>query len=373
MQKILSFIFTLIIGFCFAQFTANDIKFFVGTGSQTAYFVADFKDGTDDRSYAWGVRFNPGQNITGPQMLQMIKNAEPAFDYYLTYSDSFLDELSFNDHSEQSGADYWSLWRGDDTNSWSTVGWMNNGTISDGKWYGASYGFSNPTAEAPSTPIPAYSSLWYNSSQITNWIGTGSNKSLVVIDFGTDNSNGNANSFVFGIQYDGTITAEQALQIIQSQSSYFNFTSANNQVSTLSLNSFTGNSSGSDTWKLYKGNDLSNWKTQTGLSQVQLNNNDWLGLSFGQRRPFTPTEATQSNLGVSSVSKKGVGIYPNPATDYIQIHTEGIKEVNIYAVSGQKVITSQANKVNIQSLSPGLYFVEVKTSTHSTIHKIVKK
>ena len=81
MQKILSFIFTSIVALSFAQLTANDVKFFVGTGSQTAYFVADFKDGTDDRSYVWGVKFNPGQNITGPQMMQMIKNAEPAFDY----------------------------------------------------------------------------------------------------------------------------------------------------------------------------------------------------------------------------------------------------------------------------------------------------
>ncbi|MET3037371.1 T9SS type A sorting domain-containing protein [Chryseobacterium sp. NRRL B-14859] len=369
MRKIYLFFLLLSMQLLWAQFTASDVKYFVGTGDQTAYVVVDFKDGTDDRSYAWGVKYNSGENPKIFNLLQKIQAEEPKFSFLGT---SFLNKISFNDHSKQSVPDYWSTWTGDNTQSFQLNGGM-SGSVNNEKWYGFSYGFSNPSAQAPVTPIPAYSSNWYKNTQITNWIGTGSNKSLVVIDFGTDNSNGNANSFVFGIQYDGTITAEQALQIIQSHSSYFNFTSANNQVSTLSLNSFTGNSSGSDTWKLYKGNDLSNWKTQTGLSQVQLSNNDWLGLSFGQRRPFTPTEATQSNLGVSSVSKKGVGIYPNPATDYIQIHTEGIKEVNIYAVSGQKVITSQANKVNIQSLSPGLYFVEVKTSTHSTIHKIVKK
>lgn len=374
MQKLLSFLCTLIVGLCFAQLTANDVKFFVGTGSQTAYFVADFKDGTDDRSYVWGVRFNPGQNITGPQMLQMIKSAEPAFDYILTFNNGFLDKVSFNDHSQQSTPDWWSLWRGNDANSWSSVGWMNNGTISNGQWYGASYGFSNPTAQAPATPIPAYSSLWYNSSQITNWIGTGSNKSLVVIDFGTDNSNGNANSFVFGIQYNGTITAEQALQLIQSQASYFSFTSTNNQVSSLSLNNFTGNTSGSNSWKLYKGNDISSWQTQSELSQIQLTNNKWLGLSFGQRRPFTPTEASNATLGVSTVNKKNAGIYPNPASDFIQIDSpENVKEVNIYSASGQKVMTTQATKINIQSLSSGVYFVEIKTLNNSVIHKMIKK
>lgn len=374
MQKILSFISTFIVGLCFAQFTANDVKFFVGTGSQTAYFVADFKDGTDDRSYAWGVRFNPGQNVTGPQMLEMIKNAEPAFDYILTFNNGFLDKVSFNGHSQQSTPDWWSLWAGNSTSTWSIGGWMNSGTLVDGKWYGASYGFSNPSAQAPATPIAAYGSTWYNASQITHWIGTGSNKSLVVVDFGTDNANGTADSFVFGIQYNGTITAEQALQMIAAQTSTFTYASAANQVSSLSLNSFSGTANGTNSWKLYKGNNLSNWKTNTNLSAITLNNNEWFGLSFGQRRPFTPTEASNITLGTSNVSKKNFSIYPNPASDFIQIESpENIKEVNIYSASGQKVMTTQVDKINIQSLNTGIYFVEIKTSTTTTVHKIVKK
>ncbi|MCX8523085.1 T9SS type A sorting domain-containing protein [Chryseobacterium formosus] len=373
MQKILSFTFTFIVGFCLAQFTANDVKFFVGTGSQTAYFVADFKDGTDDRSYVWGVRFNYGQNITGPQMMQMIKSVEPAFDYNLTFNNGFLDKVSFNNHIAQSVPDYWSLWSGSDTNNWSMGGWMNSGTIANGEWYGASYGFSNPTAEAPATPIPAYSSLWYNASQITNWIGTGSNKSLVVVDFGTNNSNGNANSFVFGIQYNGTITAEQALQLIDAQTSTFSYTSAANQVSTLSLNSFSGTASGTNTWKLYKGTNLSNWKTNANLSAITLNNNDWFGLSFGTRRPFTPTEAN-ATLSVSNSVKESFKIYPNPASDFVVIETkDDIKSINIYSISGQKVLNTQDKKINIQSLQSGVYFVEIKTDKSTTTHKIIKK
>ncbi|MFY1045632.1 T9SS type A sorting domain-containing protein [Chryseobacterium sp. GP-SGM7] len=373
MRKIFSLWFILIVGNCLAQFTANDVKFFVGTGSQTAYFVADFKDGTDDRSYVWGVKFNPGQNVTGPQMLQMIKSAESSFDYNLTFNNGFLDKISFNEHLAQSVPDYWSLWSGDDTNNWSMAGWMNTGTISNGKWYGASYGFSNPTAQAPATPIPAYSSLWYNASQITNWIGTGSNKSLVVIDFGTNNSNGNANSFVFGIQYNGTITAEQALQLIDAQTSTFNYTSASNQVSTLSLNSFSGTASGTNIWKLYKGTNLSNWKTNANLSAITLNNNDWFGLSFGTRRPFTPTEANLT-LSASNSVKETFKIYPNPVTDFIVIETkDDIKNINIYSISGQKVMNTLHKKINIQSFPSGVYFVEIKTYKSTTTHKIIKK
>lgn len=374
MRKFFSVLFsTFLYVFCVAQFTANDVKFFAGTGSQTAYFVTDFKDGTDDRSYVWGVRFNPGQNITPPQMLQMIKAAEPAFDYNLTFNNGFLDKVSFNSHSQQSSPDWWSLWTATDPSAFGMNGWMNSGIIEDGTWYGASYGFSNPTAESPVLPIAAYGSQWYNASQITNWIGVGSHKSLVVVDFGTNNSNGNANSFVFGIQYNGTITGEQALQMIASYTNTFSFTAASNQISSASLNSFSGTSSGNSSWKLYKGTNLSNWKTSANLSSVVLNNNDWFGLSFGSRRPFIPTEANV-NLSVKDIAKESFRIYPNPASDFIMIDTTNkIEKVALYSVTGQQVLTAVNNKINIQNLPSGVYVVEIQTDKSVISKKIIKR
>lgn len=370
MQKILSFIFTFVVALSFAQFTANDVKFFVGSGTQTAYVVVDFKDGTDDRSYAWGVRFNVGESLTINNLLQRIQTAEPQFTYQ--QSGGFLNTVGFNDHYRTSGSDWWSTWSGNSASTFSGNGGI-GGSVQDGRWYGFSYGFSNPSMQAPVTPIPAYSSLWYNSNQITNWIGTGSNKSLVVVDFGTDNTNGTANSFVFGIQYNGTITAEQALQLIDAQTSTFNYTSSANQVSTLSLNSYSGTASGTNTWKLYKGTNVSNWKTNADLSTITLANNEWFGLSFGTRRPFTPTEANIT-LSVSDATKQSFKIYPNPASDFIVIETqESVKDVTIFSVSGQKVINTQNKKINIQSLQSGVYFVQIKTDTSTTTHKIIKK
>jgi hypothetical protein len=370
MQKILSFIFTLIVGLCLAQFTANDVKYFIGNGTQTAYVVVDFKDGTDDRSYAWGVRFNPGETLSINNLLQRIQAAEPQFMYQ--QGGGFLNTIGFNDHYRTSGSDWWSTWSGDSASTFSGNGGI-GGSVQNGRWYGFSYGFSNPSMQAPVTPIPAYSSLWYNSSQITNWIGTGSNKSLVVVDFGTDNSNGNANSFVFGIQYNGSITAEQALQLIDAQTNTFNYTSAANQVSSLSLNSFSGTANATNTWKLYKGSNLSNWKTNANLSAITLNNNEWFGLSFGTRRPFTPTEANVS-LSVTDAVKQSFKIYPNPASDFVIIETQdNIKDINIYSVSGQKVLNTQNKKINIQGLKTGIYFIEIKTDHSTTTHKIIKK
>lgn len=373
MRKIYFFFLLLCTQFFFAQFTENDIKFWVGTGSKKAYFIADFNDNNTPTSYAWGYRFD-ANNLTAEDMINAIVSAEPKMETDIL--SGYLYSFSYNHHTPGTD-DSWITWHGASPQNMSNENYGAGYTaLTDGLWFGITYGADEVSIDTPpSTPVPAYSSLWYSPSQITNWIGTGSNKSLVVIDFGTNRPNGEANSFVFGVQYNGNITAEQALQLIQSQTSYFNFTTNNNQISSLSLNTFTGNSAGTDNWKLYTGKDLSSWQEKANLSQIQLNNNTWLGLSFGERRPFTPTEASNTALSVASVNKKAsFNIYPNPTSDFIQIETtETIQAVNIYSSLGQKIMTSQEKKINVKSLNTGVYWVEIKTKSGSTVHKVVKK
>lgn len=374
MKKIYLFFLLLCLQLFSAQFTENDIKFWVGTGSKKAYFIADFNDDDNPTSYAWGYRFD-SDDLTMEDLINAVAAAEPKIEAEVP--SGFLYSFNYNHHIP-SLEDYWSTWSGPSAEDMELNNGVNNDPLINGKWYGISFGYgftdTTPPLSHPSTPVAAYSSASYNPVQISNWIGTGSNSSLVVIDFGTNSSAGDAHSFVFGIRYNGNLTAEQALQLIQAQAPYFNFTAGNSQVSSLALNNFTGNTSGNHTWKLFKGKDLSSWRGQSSLSQIQLSNNDWLGLSFGQRLPFTPREASNLILGVSDIHKKEFRIYPNPASDFIQIETaEDLKEVNIYAVSGQKVVSASTAKINIQSLKTGIYIVEIKTSKNTTIHKIIKK
>ena len=366
MRKIYLFFLLLCTQFFFAQFTENDIKFWVGTGSKKAYFIADFNDNNTPKSYAWGYRFD-ADNLNMEDMINAIVAADSKIE--VDIPTGFLSTINYNHHTS-SIDDYWISWSGPSAENMTWNQGVGYTMLVDGNWYGVAYGMDNMYSP-PSTPVPAYNSDWYTSSQITNWIGTGTNKSLVVVDFGTNNSTGNANSFVFGIKYNGNITAEQALQLIKSQASYLSFTTTNNQVSDLSLNTF----SGTGNWNLYKGNDLSSWQKKADLSQIELNNNSWLGLSFGERRPFTPTEASNATLSVASVNKKlSFNIYPNPTSDFIQIETtENLKEINIYSSLGQKLMTSQEKKINVKSLNAGVYWMEIKTKNGSTVHKIVKK
>lgn len=369
MRKITLIFFLLLSAISFAQFSANDVKYFVGTGNNTAYLVVDFKDGTDDRSYAWGIRFDASNPINGTDMLELLSQEEPNFSY--EQSGGFLDQIAFNSHdSYEMEYDYWSLWSSLDGNSWSMSGWMSS-DLEDGRWYGASYGFGMavPGPDAPITPIPAYSSLWLSHSDITNWIGSGSNESLVIIDFGTD-TNGAPDSYVFGIKYNGSITAENALELISNEFPSFSYTLQGQNIEGITLN----NNSITNTPAItYKGTDLSNWVTQSDFLSTDLNNEEWLGLSFGSRRPFIPQDGI-AYLGNKNYKEIEFKVYPNPTSNYITIELdEEINEVLLYTTSGSQIMSSTSKELNITHLPNGVYLMKVATNTGIGFIKIIKK
>ena len=80
----------------------------------------------------------------------------------------------------------------------------------------------------------------------------------------------------------------------------------------------------------------------------------------------------------------GVAIYPNPASDIINVHlnTNETVDVNIalYSVDGKELrsanvhVYGEANlPVNVQDLSAGFYFVKVTSNGHAYTEKVVIK
>lgn len=69
-------------------------------------------------------------------------------------------------------------------------------------------------------------------------------------------------------------------------------------------------------------------------------------------------------------------IYPNPTGDYINIQTnEKISSVSIYNMSGQKIIYTEKNikKIDVQNITNGIYFIEIKTNDKILSTKFIKK
>jgi hypothetical protein len=77
-----------------------------------------------------------------------------------------------------------------------------------------------------------------------------------------------------------------------------------------------------------------------------------------------------------SFQKTEISIYPNPATNIIQIDglcTNAI--VDVYDISGKLLLTKQliSNQIDISSLAKGLYFIKLSTETGSVVRKFVKE
>ena len=69
--------------------------------------------------------------------------------------------------------------------------------------------------------------------------------------------------------------------------------------------------------------------------------------------------------------------YPNPAKDNLNIvsYAELINSVEVYNLSGQKVLSKKVNatttRINTNSLSKGVYIVDIKSKVSSVKKKVI--
>ena len=67
-------------------------------------------------------------------------------------------------------------------------------------------------------------------------------------------------------------------------------------------------------------------------------------------------DLTNVDENVSAASFK---VYPVPAENEIQIQAEGFQKAEVYSLTGQKLMESLQNNMNVSQLSSGLYIIKV--------------
>lgn len=351
-----------------AQFNRDDIQFWVGEGDSESYLAVDFRDGTTDPSFAWGYRFNAADEPTFADIIIAVSAVEPKFSY--DFTGGFLNDIIYNDHSGYAGdPDYWSTWSGDESNNML----MNSGIsedAEDGRWYGISYGFS--PAQMPTITYPAYSSLWFSDDELEYPIGEGSDYAVIVVDF-VEEVNGESASFAWKVAFDGSITSQEALQLIGDNDSEFEIVFTGDEISGINYFSFEG-----EEWLSYNGTDMSNWKLDE--TNTVLENADWFGIAKGTtytRRPFIPVPAEENPvLGIDDFAQSSIVIYPNPASELIYIKSTQPVQAIIFDLHGRIVSTVENatnNAIDVSSLQKGVYIISITVDSKTTQHKFVKK
>ena len=83
-------------------------------------------------------------------------------------------------------------------------------------------------------------------------------------------------------------------------------------------------------------------------------------------------------LGLGEVAQNAIGIFPNPASDFVTIKSGLIVSVQTYLIydgHGRLVLTGNFNSptttIDVSTLAPGQYFIRIGTS--KTAAKLIKK
>ena len=67
-------------------------------------------------------------------------------------------------------------------------------------------------------------------------------------------------------------------------------------------------------------------------------------------------------------------VYPTPAENDIQIQAEGFQKAEIFTLTGQMMLESVQNTINVSGLASGIYLLKVYDQTgNSATQKLVVK
>ena len=174
-----------------AEFTFDDIQYWIGTGANEAAFVVDWNDWLEPQSLAWGYRWDG--TATGEDMLMEIVTTDPdlfakisepggfgvalyglGYDlehdgFALSDGTVFTNGLAITDPADGANAldpadhyregwfseGYWSYWLSADGADWNYSGTgMSGRTLTNGAWDGWSWA-PRFDATAPSEPVAA--------------------------------------------------------------------------------------------------------------------------------------------------------------------------------------------------------------------------
>ncbi|MCX7551238.1 T9SS type A sorting domain-containing protein [Xanthomarina sp. F2636L] len=92
--------------------------------------------------------------------------------------------------------------------------------------------------------------------------------------------------------------------------------------------------------------------------------------------PRTWLMTNTSTLSIDEFQQASFTMYPNPARDIVSFKgIDTIKSVEVFSQLGQKVLSVQdTHSINIESLSTGMYLVQVQDANHRTFQKkLIKK
>jgi hypothetical protein len=104
----------------------------------------------------------------------------------------------------------------------------------------------------------------------------------------------------------------------------------------------------------------------------QINGNYAVEISNGTCSSISNCVSIQS-VGLEKINTTSFNIYPNPTISTLIIQTTEEVLYNICSMRGDLILTGDEKEIDVQNLEPGMYMIQIETSTGIFIDKFVKK
>ena len=78
-------------------------------------------------------------------------------------------------------------------------------------------------------------------------------------------------------------------------------------------------------------------------------------------------------VGINELNTVHTSLYPNPAKDFIQIKSDTpIESIRVFNMSGNELLFSNEEKLNVAALSNGTYLVHIQTTEGISVQRFIK-
>lgn len=134
--------------------------------------------------------------------------------------------------------------------------------------------------------------------------------------------------------------------------------------------------SGSTYTKTYTYTLDASWVVENLTIIAFINNHDASNVNNRAVLNANSVKLTDLTTAISENNETGTAIYPNPATDVLNVLSENtINKVEIFNIQGQLVKAANGNvdSISISDMNAGVYFVKVTTDKGTATHKLIKK
>ena len=131
---------------------------------------------------------------------------------------------------------------------------------------------------------------------------------------------------------------------------------------------------------------LIQWNEEDPVDDFERNRNEVVYSYQGNRNPFidhpefvnaiyNPEEDTTSTGTYILAEEQQVLVYPNPATNYINIDAPDNYSFEIYSIIGEKMVDTKDKQVDISYFDKGIYFIVIKNEKGISVksEKVIKK